>query len=250
MDEENKEGVKEPEGPGGEPQPNKTSPDGSEAVKTPEELADELLNQGREGKQRRIVDTEKFNEINDKAKAYDAFAPAIDKLKGNPELIDELLETKKKGDLETRVARMEADQKEAKRNEMRGALTEALSKWPNFGNEWGEISEDVEKFMKKGYSARDAMSRFYIALHPEAAQAEAERIAKENALSLGKYSSSNSFAPKIKIQPSNEVELTPGERQVAKSLGKSEAEYAALLEKHKSHMKARGFYKEELETQL
>lgn len=238
----------------GENNPNPDPSKVKEDLKNPEaeieKQVDELLKDGTPSDKEITVSKKAYDERNEKAKVYDTFAPVLDKIKDKPELIDELLDTKKKGDLETRIARMEEAEKEKKRNEMRSALTEALSKWPNFGNDWREISEDVERLMKKGHSARDAMSRSYIALHPEEAQAEAVRMARENASMLGKQNISSSYSPKIKVQPENEVQLTPGERQVAKSLGKSEAEYSALLKKHESHMRARGFYKEELETQL
>jgi len=239
-------GVKEPEGTGDLPNPQ-TPPVGSEPVKTPEELAEELLK--NPPKDKRIVDVDRFNDLNEKAKLYETHAPLLDKILKDPELVEQLLETKEKGDLASRVAKMEEERNTEKRNELRSAVVEALSKWPGLEKDWTEISEDVTRLARKGLSYRDALRRSYLALHPEEAQAEAERVARENANVLGKFQTSVSYSPKIKIE-SSETELTPGEQQIAKALGKTEKEYGALLKKHEAHMKAKGFYDSALEIEL
>lgn len=252
MDDPNNLGVKQ-----GDPTPTddpavKKDPVGSEPVKTPGEpvkTADELLS----GSKRILVDKDRFDDRNDKAKLYEAFAPIIDKVKDNPELVSKLLETDKKGSLEDRVAQMEADRRISKQRELRSAVEEALSKWPGFEKDWSELSEQVDMLVRRGLSARDALRRSYLALHPEAAEAEAKLIATENANALGSFQPASSRAPNIIQNTKKEANLNEREKKVAQDLMgkdygggfvpiKSEEDYARLLEKHKEHLRARGFY--------
>ena len=252
MDDPNNLGVKQ-----GDPTPAddpaaKKDPVGSEPVKTPGEpskTADELLS----GSKRILVDKERFDDRNDKAKLYEAFAPIIDKVKDNPELVSKLLETDKKGSLEDRVAQMEEERRTTKRRELKNAVENALSKWKQFSDDWSEISDQVDLLMRRGVGAEDAIRRSYLALHPEEAQAEAERVAHDNANLVGQFSFGGARSPNIIQNKKVDVGLNEREKIVAQDLMgkdygggfvpiKSEEDYARLLAKHKDHLRARGFY--------
>lgn len=217
---------------------------------SPDKKADELL----KGDDKRIlVDKDRFNDRNDKAKLYEAFAPIIDKVKDNPKLVDEILETDKKGTLEDRVAQMETDKKSEKQQEYKEAVTDALSKWPTFEKDWSELRDQVEMLVKNnGLKVKDAIRRSFLALHPEEAQAESKRMANENANTLGEFKSGGSQAPHPEGQEEetdlNEREVKVAESLIGKDFGggfvpvKSKADYAKLLKKHENHMKTTGFY--------
>ena len=165
----------------------------------------------------------------------------------------ELLETKKKGSLEDRIFQMEEERKTASRRELREAVTEAISKWgKDFKNDWTEIEEQVTMFIKRGLTAKDAMRRSYLALHPEAAEAESKIIAQENANATGSFQSGGGYRPTI-IDTKESPQLNERERKVAKDLlgkdfgngqvlFKSEEDYAKLLKKHEGYLKSSGFY--------
>lgn len=215
---------------------------------SPEEKAKELLR----GEKRILVDKDRFNDRNDKAKLYETFAPLIDKIKDKPELVEELLEIKKKGSLEERVLQMEEERKTEKRRELTVAVTDALSKWQGFEKDWPEIQDQVENLFKRGLPFKEAIRRSYLALHPEEAENEAKRIAQENVNAEGIYSSSFSRAPQT-YKEKKETKLNEREKKVAQDLLgkdfgggfipiKSEEDYARLLEKHKDHLRAKGFY--------
>ena len=250
MDEKNTADVKQPEGTGEEKSaPEETTPTVSEDVKTPEEQtpaqkAEALLDN------KRVVDAKRFNEINDKAKMYDTHALLLDKVLKNPDLVEELLETKKKGALEEQVAQLVEERKVEKRNEIRTALTSALSKWPNLANEWAEIQPMVDMLYKqKGLPYEEAIRRSYIAEHPEVAQEESQRIASEALNRRGALSGGGSNPPEVaKVKTGRE--LNTGEQRVARAYGKSDEEYAGLLQKHDSWLRQAGFYEPSLEKEL
>ena len=226
----------------------KKAPDGSEPVKTPEEIAKELLAQDR----RILVDKDRFNEINDQSKLYKTFAPVIEKIKDKPELVEKLLEIKEKGSLEDRVAQMEGDRKAEKRRELTEAVKEALSKWKGFADEWSEIQDQVDMLSRRGVPVRDAIRRSYIALHPEAAEEEARVMAEEHVKATGQFQPGGSRAPNVVLNKKEEISLTENQRKVAqdllgKSYGsfapvKSEEDYAKLLKKHDAYLRKGHFF--------
>ena len=226
-----------------------TPPEGSEPVKTPEEEAQDLL--GKKNDKKIVVDKDRFNDRNDKAKLYETFAPVIDKIKDNPELVEELLDINNKGSLADRVAQMERERKDEKQRELRGAVTSAISKWPSFKKDWSEIESQVTMFIQRGVSPQDAIRRSYLALHPEEAETEAKRIAQENANATGQFQSGGGRSPVV-IDTKESPKLNERERKVAHdlmgknmhgtTLFKSEEDYANALKKHDAHLRATGFY--------
>ena len=221
----------------------------AENGETPEEKAKRLI----KGEEKRIlVDKDRFNDRNDKAKLYEAFAPLIDKIKDKPDLVEELLEIKKKGSLEERVAQMEEERNEEKRRDFKTAITDALSKWENFEKDWPELEDQTKMLIKRGLSAKEAIRRSYLSFHPEEAENEAKRIAQENINSEGIFESNFSRAPRT-FKQKEESKLNEREKKVAQDLFgkdygggfipvKSEEDYANLLKKHEAHLRAKGFY--------
>ena len=248
MEEENKDVKSEDETSTEESTDNKDS-EASEGVKTPEEEAAELLDSGN--RDRILVDKSRFNDRNDKAKLYEIFAPIIDKVKDNPELVENILKTKEKGSLEDRVAQMEEDRKSEKRKEANQAVIDALKRWPTLKQDWPEMKEQVDTLAKK-LSFAEAIRRSYIALHPEEALKESERITRENANALGEHQSGSGHSPHIdfhkKEESLNERERIVAHDLLGKDFGngqvliKSEEDYAKLLKKHEAHLKQNGFY--------
>ena len=248
MNDEDK-GVKDSKENEGSADPD-NQPDAGDGVIAPGDIgkkADELLSNPPIPKDKRVVDADRFNEMNDKAKAFDAFAPIADKIKDKPEIIDNLLKFQ---GLEKKVTDIEEEAKARKRSELKDAVSYALGNWPGFESDWNEIREDTERLMKRGLNAKDAMRRSYLAMHPEAVQAEAERMAKEHGNRQGEFQGGGGYVPKPKLKNESVRELTPGERAMAQKLGKSEEEYGQLLNKHEGWLRARGFTDPALETPL
>jgi len=253
MEESNKDVKPGEETPSDKSPENNNSQAGDGVIareKMPDEIAKELLDQGK----RILVDKNRFDDRNDKAKLYEIFAPIIDKVKDKPDLIEKLLDVDKKGSLEDRMNRMEEDRRDEKRKELTDAVKQALTRWPDFGKDYPEIKDQVDLLIKRGVHAGDALRRSYLALHPEEAQAEAERMAKENANALGQFSpvSGSRSVPPIQ-QKKTETTLNEREKIVVQDLlgkdfgggfvpVKSEEDYARLLEKHKDYLRARGFF--------
>lgn len=226
-----------------EPASDETTPPVSEDLntpETPEAKADKLLADGTSPKKDIKVSKEKFDDRNEKAKLYEAFAPILEKVRGKPELVEELLEISTKGTLEERVGRMEEERRTQKRREMKEAITEALGKWSSFEQDWPEIREDVNRLNARGHSYREAVRRMYLALHPEEAQAEAERQAQEGVKTLGTFSPAASYSPRpVKAGP--ETKLSEADKRVGRALGYKDEEYAKLLDKHSDYLETKGF---------
>ena len=138
-----------------------TTSTGSEPLENSEEdvakKADELLKDGTSPKKDITVSKEKFDDRNKKAKLYEAHAPLLEKVLKNPDLVEELLETRTKGNLEDRLAQLEEERKVVKRQELREAVTEALTKWSGFDKDWPEIREDVDRLVKRGLSYQESI---------------------------------------------------------------------------------------------
>ena len=235
-DEENNDGLKEDENDTLEDQSDSENEPAEDGLKDGEEdvgtKAEKLLD-GTSPNKKITVKKERFDDLNGKAKLYEAHAPLLDKVLKDPEAVEKFLDTENQGDLESRMARLEEANKAKKRVEMRTALSEALTRWPDLEKSWSDIKPIVDSLVSKGHSFAEALSRGYIATHPEAAGAEAERITREGLNRAGSFSSGGARAPKVNKADSS---LSDAEKQVARALGKSEEEYAKLLEKHKDWM--------------
>lgn len=248
-DQEKDKGLKEgeKETPGGQPDPNKP---GSEVDKgdlknqgeeTPQQKAEKLLKDGTPADKEIKVNKKTFDDRNDKAKLYETHAPLLDKVLKDPGLVERLLETQEKGDLGVRLSKLEEDRKLEKQRELREAVTEAVSNWPDFEKSWPEVKSLFESLSRQGLPSREALRRAYFAVNPEAAAAEAERAKQEGHKALGVHSSPAGYPSKAG-QPKEKPNLSDGERHMARVFGKSEEEYGKMMETHKTWLKERGFY--------
>jgi hypothetical protein len=205
-----------------------------EGLKTPEEIAEEaerLLADGTPKDKTIIVKKDKFDDRNEKAKLYETHASLLDRVLKDPALVEKLLETESKDNVEGRLERLEAERKAEKRGEMKRVISEALTRWPNFEKSWLEVNPIMESLVKQGYSYQDAMQRAYIAVHPEVANAESERMNREGLNREGTFSGGGHPPRTDRINAQSK--LSEDEKKVAQALGKSEEDYAKLLEKHK-----------------
>lgn len=215
---------------------------------SPEDKANTLI---QKDEKRILVDKDRFDDRNEKAKLAETFAPVIDKLKDDPDLVKQILGTKGKDSLEDRVAQMENERKDTKRRELTEAVTEAITKWSSFEKDWSDLEPQVEMLTKRGVGVKDAIRRSFLALHPEEAEAESKRMAQENANISGQFPSSTGHTPVV-VNTTESPQLNEREQKVAKDLigksmdgwtgFKSAEEYATALEKNKEYLKAKGFY--------
>ena len=238
MEEEKKVDVNPADETASESPAEKKDSEVKEDVKIHEKKAEELLS----GSEKRIlVDKERFNERNEKAKLFETHAPLLEKVLKDPELVERLLDENQGNDLEGRLARLEEERKAEKRNDIRGAVSEALARWPDFEKSWSDIQPIADSLSKK-YTYKESLNRAYLAIHPEATAAEAERLANEAGNKAGMFSGGGSYSSNpSKINP--ETKLTEADKRNAKSLGKTEQEYAKTLDKWKGYGAEHGWDK-------
>jgi hypothetical protein len=143
---------------------------GSEPLQTTEAdvTAEDLLADGTSRRKKVTIPFDKFEENNEKAKLYDAFAPLLSKLNQNPDAVDQLLHSETNESLEERLARLEEQTKEKQRMEIKAVVTDALQTWPDFKNHWESVRPIAENLEKQGISYREAIQRAYFAVNPDA----------------------------------------------------------------------------------
>lgn len=247
--EENKndEGRKEDENDTQEKGPtlkNDNAGDGVEYLNDTDKKADAILNETFKQKREYMesedgfkVTKDRFADRNEKAKLYEAHAPLLDKVLKDPALVEKLLENQSSRNHEGRLRELEEERKSEKRAEIKRAIANALTIYPEFQKDWAEIQEDVMAKIKRGISPAEAIRREYIAFRPELAQAESERIAREGLNREGELSFGGKPVDTRKINP--ESKLSDDEKKIFRALSghghmpKDEAGYAKLMDKHK-----------------
>ena len=233
---------------GDQPDATKTNPAADDGLKnegseeTVAEKAEKLLADGTSASKEIKVSKETYDDRNKKAKIYEAHAVLIDKVLKDPALVEQLLETKDKGNLDERLAKLEEADKTKKRLEIKEAMTEALTAWPDLEQSWEEVKPIVESLTKSGLPYREALKRGYFAVNPEAAVIERERVAKEGLNRLGTFSSSQGYSPKPASSGGKAKMLNDAEKRAAKALGYKEEKYAELLDKHEDWLRQKGMY--------
>lgn len=215
---------------------NDTAGDGLKNQGT-KEKAEKLLD-GTDPNKKITVNKQGYDERNDKAKLYESFAPIIDEVLKDPEIVKRFAE-KKEETVEDRITRLEAEQKSSKRVEMKEAVTAALERFKGFESSWDEVRPIAESLMKQGYSAKEAMRRGYLAVHPEEAGAEQERIAHDAQNREGSFSSSGSYPTRPdKIKSASDLskeDVVIADRLIRQGAPhvKSHEDFAKILDKHK-----------------
>ena len=193
---------------------------------SPEDVADQLLNDGTPKNKSVSVPYDKFQSINEKSKLFEQFSPVLSKLKDRPEVVDDLLKSDKDTPIEERLSQLEERLKTQERDEMRGVITEAISTWGDFRDNWSEIQPLVSGLTKSGLSYRDAVQRAYFAVNPEAAKSGNRLIAQKKVNAKGTFSSSTGAQAPVTHEESDEVELTEREHELAQKAGVDPKLYA------------------------
>ena len=244
MNEDEKDVKKEDKTSSEQSTEKKDSPVGDD-VKAREDKVNELLDRDK-----RVVEKDRLNELLDKSKLYEDNMLLIDKLNKRPDIVKELLEPEKKGSLEEQVSQLVEENKTRKQRELREAVTEAFDTWKDFAQAWKDegLADDIDRLVKRGLSHKEAIRRSYLALHPEAIQAEAERMANKGLNEQGAFSTNGSYSPKSLNTKTRQ--LSEGDKAQARMRGMPEDKYADLLAKHDKYLRARGFYDDSLEIPL
>lgn len=236
MDDEEKKDLKEDEnGTQEEKSDSENDSADSDGLKKEEDSkakAEKLLD-GTEKNKKITVKKSTFDDRNDKAKIYEAHAELLDQVLKDPDTVQRFLKGKDTGDVESRLAAMEAHQKAEKRAQMRETLAGLISEYPDFEGSWGEVEPIANELMKKGHSVKTSLRRAYIAVHPEAAEHESKRLADDAFNREGEVRGGGLAIRTAK----GKKELSESERGIAGTLirqgvVKSEEDYAKMLDKH------------------
>jgi hypothetical protein len=241
MEEEKKdEGLKEGETPETQPTSKETPSESNEDLqntkeeKTDVQKAEELLKDGTPSSKNFTIPKERYDELR-----------AVEDV--HKQMLEDSAATK--DGLQKDVEELKRERAEEKRNELRSAVTEAISRWPDFDKSWTEVKNISDALMKQGVPAKDAIRRGYIAIHPEAAQAEAERITQERVNNLGTFATPTTQSP-TPTSMSEGKKLTEGEKLVAQNRGIDPVEYAKKLVKYDSWLRQRNLYDSRLDKEL
>src|SRR3990167_300154 len=195
--------------------------------------ADKLLD-GTDKNKKIVVKKEPYDDRNEKAKIYETHAELLDAVLKDPETVKKFLKEKDGGDVESRIERLESERKAEKRSQLRDAVADMISEYPDFEKSWDNIRPLADTLMEQGFSPKQAIRRGFLAAHPEAAEKEAKRIADE-ALNRGGEFRGGGFS--VRTGKSKD-ELSDDEKKIAQGLikqgrVKSEEDYAKILENHK-----------------
>ncbi len=128
------------------------------------------LKDGTDGDKKIQVPKDKFDDLNEKAKLFEQFAPLLSKLRDNPTLIDKLMA----GDdpsksLDERMKALENGVLTQKRGEIKATITKAIATWPNFKSRYEELKPILSGLTAQGVAYAEAVQRAYFAVDPDAA---------------------------------------------------------------------------------
>lgn len=118
------------------------------------------------------VNKEKFDDLNEKAKLLDQFAPILAKLQKDPELAKKLMAgDDPNASIQERLKALEDREKAVKTEEVTTVITSALKTWPEFRKHWDAVKSILPGLEAQGVPYADAVQRAYFAVNPEAAVA-------------------------------------------------------------------------------
>ena len=216
------------------------SEDEKKVLKDKEDKAKaEKLLDGTDKDKKILIKKTAYDDRNEKAKLYEAHAGLLDEVLKDPDLIKNFIFEKKGNDVESRIARIEESEKAKKRLELKEAVTDMLGRFEGFESSWADVQPIAESLMRQGYAPKEAMKRGYLAVHPEAAGAESERIAREAENNAGSFRGDGAHPvrtdriSRASVLTEDEKKLFYGKIQ-KEGIIKTEEEYAKVLEKHKA----------------
>jgi len=217
----------------GEEENESSSEDSSELSK--DEQLREMLSDGTPADKDITVKKDKYDEANEKAKLYDAFAPVLAKLKDSPDLLDKLTREDDGETVEARVKRLEQEKLEDKRKETERVLSDALEVWPDLRKYWEQIKPLAQGLENQGVSYAESLQRAYFAVNPNAVEKDNRLIQKAEQMQneSGSFSSSQGSS-KVIHEDTGSYPMTEEDKEFAKSMGISES----LYHKHSNHLKA------------
>lgn len=202
-------------------------------------VIDEILADGTPKDKDFKIKKEKYDELNEKSKLYDSFAPLLSRLNKNPELVDKILGNQEGETIENRLARLEDEKRTQRTVETRSVLKEAQRVWPDVLSRWSEMRAIVDGLEKQGVPYKNAVQRAYFAINPEAAKQEEKLVSYEQAVTarnqLGVFSSS-SGATKVVRNDTSKYDVPPEDIEFGKKIGVS----PELYQRHWDYIKRKG----------
>lgn len=208
----------------------------SEDVENSEdEDVSDLLSDGTSTDKKVTVNYKKFQELNESKKLLDQFSPLLAKLQNKPEVVEELLNAKSGETVEERVIRLEKELTAQKRKESETVLREYIKAYPNFRESWTSMKPIISSLEKQGLDYREAVRRAYLAINPEAMEAERKRLQNESNNEVNKRlgtTSSSSSASKRVYDDSDDLDISDSDLQFAKAAGID----PKLYKKHAAHI--------------
>lgn len=255
MDDETKtEDVKQEENSEDSSTPENTSSVTEDVKKTEEEAAkgtdstkqfvDEILADGTKTSKEVKVPYDKFKTLNEQSKLLGELAPFIERLKSHPDsqkIIDDVMKGDTRDDIESRMARIEADIQSKKRTEMEETITQAVSLWPDFKDSWPKMRPLVEGLEKGGTPYREAVQRSYFAVNPEAVKKNERLLAIQQENTRGVFTTGGGVAARTVHEEApvkDAYQLTESDKEFlntefAKNMGLT----PALYQKHSGYLK-------------
>lgn len=222
--------------------PLKKEEETPEEVPEEEELSDdekvaEMLKDGTPADKEIRVKKSKYDQNADKAKLYDAFAPVLDRLQKNPDILDKLVKDEDGETVEARIKRLEQSKVEDKRKETEIVLRNAITVWPDFNKFWSQVRPIADSLEKQGTSYTEAIQRAYFAVNPNAASQENRLIeqAQQMQNAQGTFVSSMG-ATKVVREKGDSYPMSEEDKETARAMGIKPELYA----KHADHLKGLG----------
>lgn len=210
-----------------------------------DELADELLGDdgkladGTDPKKKIEMPFDKFQDLNEKAKLLEQFAPVLAKLQKDPKLVEKLMAgDNPEASIADRLSALEQRETASKKAEIRDVITKAITLWPDFRAKWDEIKPLVTGMEAAGIKYADAVQRAYFAVNPDAVKKQERLVqletAKERENARGKGSMGGGGGPIVHNDGDEAYNLNEADLEFARKTGidpKLYAKHAGFIEK-------------------
>lgn len=180
---------------------------------------------------------EKFQELNEKGKLFEQFAPLLAQIQKDPELIKKLMG----GDdpnkpIEARLRVIEEQFIADKRAVVKSTIQNAVKTWPDFRAKWKDIQPILTGLEASGVPYADAVQRAYFAVNPDAIKQKERLVETENARDAERRRGSMSppgggGGPSAEPEE-DEYELNDADKEFARIAGID----PKLYTKHKSYL--------------
>ena len=190
---------------------------------------EEVLADGTPRSKKIEITFDKFKDLEEKSEILEKVTPLLNKLGQNPDLVDQVFQNKETT-LEERVKKMEEDRKEVERSQVKSALSDALTLWPDIKDRWSEMSDGVTRRYKQTGNYHEAIQREYFAINPDAALKEQRLVAQRAQNQRGVLQSSSSRTESPYKETTGKYVMTDGDQRIARELGLTEEQYQKQME--------------------